>query len=120
MNEPYPQTVNVTPPPDDPKATKKLFHEMGKRGQWSLYGGDKDDGIMPPSDPPPPTGGDEGDDEELPIGSTFEIRPEQYEELVVKPDPEDTHCWRCGTEDGVRKLQNGATLCVPCQEILKP
>lgn len=60
----------------------------------------------------------DGDDEPHPL-PVPEIGIEEYEELKA---PEDVMvCWKCGTKDGVHKLpENGAILCIPCREILKP
>ena len=72
----------------------------------------------PPSLPPnarlaPPPEEDEVNP--LPVP---EISLTEMQEYVVKE--EEMKCWRCGTRDGVHKLENGAILCVPCVEILKP
>lgn len=124
MGDPYEPVVNVEPPPQDPEETKRVFHELGKRKPWSLYGESEEGSrVVPPSPPvgpPDHTGREDPDEGDRPHPfPVAEVDLSEAQERMVKPD--ELVCWKCGTKDGVRKLpENGAELCSRCEDILKP
>lgn len=120
MTDVYPPVVNVTPPPQDPKATKRVFEELEKRKEWDLgglptaknWGG----GGAPPLRP---TGDDKGEPREpnpepLPVP---EINMSEMQEYAVK---EDLTCWNCNKAQGRKIPQNGCVLCPACESTMKP
>lgn len=117
------EVTNVECPPPNPKETNRIFEELSKRPNWSIYGPPRDTGsIVPPGGPPPvqpPTEKEKPDPDEEPTPlPVAEISLSEMQEHVVKE--EILQCWRCGTKDGIHKLENGAVLCTPCEQILKP